>query len=119
VRGRIDAATLTAAGVAVVAAGVGIVMGVKALGDRPSGFVTGVNGTFSDYQSQASTAHTEAVVADVCFATAVVAAGAAAGLYFFRYKDAAGASGDSSKHAFTIAPLVSSQVGGVVLGGTF
>jgi tetratricopeptide (TPR) repeat protein len=116
VRGRIDLATLTAAGVAVVAAGVGVGMGVKALGDKPSDVTTGPSYSFATYQSQASTAHTEAVVADVCFIGAVVAAGAAAGLYFFRYRDAPAAK---TKHAFTIAPLVTPSVGGVVLGGRF
>lgn len=119
VRGRIDVTTLAVAGVAVVAAGVGVVMGVKALGDKPSGYVTGVNGSFADYQSQANTAHTEAVVSDVCFVGAVVAAGAAAGLYFFRYRDAPSPSGTPHKLAFTIAPLVAPSLGGVVLGGTF
>jgi tetratricopeptide (TPR) repeat protein len=117
VRGRFDALTIGAAGVAVVAAGVGVVMGVKALGDKPSsGFVAGVNGTAADLASQTSTAHSDAVVADVCFAGAIVAAAAAAGLYFGRYRDAPSAP----KHAhLMLAPLVAPSLGGVLLGGSF
>jgi tetratricopeptide (TPR) repeat protein len=81
VRGRLDALTIGAAGVAVVAGGVGVVMGIKALGDKPSsGFIAGVNGTAADLANQTSTAHSDAVVADICFAGAIVAAGAAVGL---------------------------------------
>jgi tetratricopeptide (TPR) repeat protein len=118
VRGRLDVITLSVAGVAVVAAGVGVVMGVKALADKPSNLMTGPTVMYSDLTNQQSSAHTEAVVADVCFGTAVVAAGVAAGLYFGRYRDPPQA-GSKHARAWTVAPLVAPSLGGVVMGGTF
>jgi hypothetical protein len=85
-RGRVDGLTIGAAGLSAAALTVGVVMSVSALEDRvTSDFVTRskANGgpTYADAQSQEHTAHLEAVVADVAFATAFAAALAAT--YFF------------------------------------
>jgi tetratricopeptide (TPR) repeat protein len=86
-RGRIDAATLIAASVAVLGLGVGTTFGIKALADRPkSSFVTGRDGSYQDLTDQTSRAHTEAIVGDVGLGIGIVAAAAAAYLYFARPK---------------------------------
>jgi tetratricopeptide (TPR) repeat protein len=82
--GRIDAATLAAAGAAGAGLLFGVVMGVKARQDRPSGFVTGRDGTLADLVDRSAAAHREAVLADVGFAAALVGGAAAAYLYFSR-----------------------------------
>jgi tetratricopeptide (TPR) repeat protein len=82
--GRIDAATLTAAGAAGAGLLFGVVMGVKAKQDRPSGFVTGRDGSLADLVDRSAAAHREAVLADVGFAAALVGGVAAAYLYFSR-----------------------------------
>ncbi len=63
-------------------------MGVKAKQDRPSGFVTGRDGTLADLTAKKDAAHREAVLADVGFATALAGGGVAAFLYFSRQKAA-------------------------------
>jgi tetratricopeptide (TPR) repeat protein len=86
-KGRIDAATVVAASVAIVGLGVGTTFGIKALADKPkSSFVTGRDGSYDDLQSKASSAHREAVVADVGLGVGVVAAAITAYLYFARPK---------------------------------
>ena len=82
--GRIDAATLTAAGAAGAGLLFGVVMGVKAKQDRPSGFVTGRDGSLADLADRSAAAHREAVLADVGFAAALVGGAAATYLYFSR-----------------------------------
>jgi hypothetical protein len=74
-RGRIDVLTIGAAGLSAAALTVGVVMSVSALSDRvTSDFVTRSKSqggpTYWDAQSQENAAHSEAVVADVAFATA-------------------------------------------------
>ena len=123
-RGRIDVATIVAGTAAVGAAAAGLVFGVKALADQPpSSFVAGKDGSVQSLDSRQSSAHTEAIVADISFGGAIVAAAVAAGLYFGRYKDSAQAGGSAApqKAAFlTIAPIGRSGAGGEVLfGGTF
>jgi tetratricopeptide (TPR) repeat protein len=84
VAGRIDAATLAAAGAAGAGLLFGVVLGVKAKQDRPSGFVTGRDGSLADLVDRSAAAHREAVLADVGFAAALVGGAAAAYLYFSR-----------------------------------
>jgi hypothetical protein len=83
-RGRIDAATVVAASVAGTALAAGAVLGIKALIDRPTNFVTGVDGSYQDLVNRMHTAHEEAVAADVSFAVAVAAGLAATVLYLTR-----------------------------------
>jgi tetratricopeptide (TPR) repeat protein len=122
-RGRIDTATLVAGGVTIAAAGAGMVFGIKALSDQPSGFVTGKNGTLGTLDSQQSSAHTEAVIADACFGGAIAAAAVTAGLYFLRYKDeptSPAKSGARPAPFLVFAPLVRSGSGGeLLLSGRF
>src|SRR5580704_14617515 len=46
---------------------VGVVVGIKALIDRPTNFITGVDGSYQDLANREHTAHEEAVGADVSF----------------------------------------------------
>ena len=88
--GRIDAATITAAGVACGALVFSTVLGIKALADRPGdGFVLGPDGSYADLQHSVNLAHDEARVADVGFGVSIAAAVSAAILYFGRPKDGA------------------------------
>ena len=83
--GRIDTATLVAAGIAAGALAFGVTLGVKAKADPPGAdFVTGRDGSYADLESRADSAHREAVLADIGFATAVVGTAVAAYLYFGR-----------------------------------
>ena len=50
--GRIDAATVTAGSIAIVGLGVGATFGILALSSKPSGFVTGRDGTYDTLQSK-------------------------------------------------------------------
>lgn len=86
-RGRIDAATIAAASVAVVGLGVGTAFGIRAVTTRPDDFVTGRDGSFQDLQKRTDDAHTSAVIADVGFAVGAVATLATAYLYFGRTKE--------------------------------
>jgi len=118
VRGRLDAATITVGVVAIGALGAGVVIGIKALSDKPTGFVTGANGnTVSDLQNKVNSAHTEAIVADVCFIGAGVAAAGAAVLYFARYRDDAPTGSNSTR--LSVTPLVGGSSGGLLLSGRF
>jgi hypothetical protein len=47
---------------------------VRALSDRPAGFVTGQTGTYADYEQRASNARREAAIADIAFGVGAVAA---------------------------------------------
>jgi tetratricopeptide (TPR) repeat protein len=83
--GRIDGLTIGAAGVAVAGLAFGVVLSVKAAHDKPpSTFVTGRDGTYTDFQNAQSTAHREAVMADIGFGVAAAGAAAAAVLFFTR-----------------------------------
>jgi tetratricopeptide (TPR) repeat protein len=83
-RGRVDAATLTVGSVMLVGVGVGVAFGIKALADRPSGFVTGQDGSFAEFQHRNDVAHGEAIVADASLGVGIVAAVVTAILYFGR-----------------------------------
>lgn len=126
--GRIDAATITAGSVAVVGLGVGATFGILALSTKPSGFVTGRDGTYDTLQSKASDAHTQAVVADVGFGVGIAAALVTAYLYFGRSKEAKPrANRTPPRTSFvqsltpSLAPASASGGGGgaVLLSGTF
>ena len=67
------------AGVAFVT---GVVLGIKAVADRPGdSFVTGRDGSNADLTSQVDSAHSEAIGADIAFGVAAVAGAACAYLY--------------------------------------
>jgi hypothetical protein len=88
--GRVDAATIVAASVAGAALAFGVVMAAKAEVDRPiDGFVTGQDGTFTDFNDRTDFAHREAVVADIAFGASLAAGVTAAVLYFARTRDGA------------------------------
>jgi tetratricopeptide (TPR) repeat protein len=115
-RGRIDTATIVAGSVAVVGLGVGTVFGILALSNKPSGFVTGRDGTYVDLQAQSTDAHTQAIVADVGFGVGIAAAVVTAYLYFGRTKVAS----EPKRAGFALpsaAPLPSG--GAFMLGGSF
>jgi tetratricopeptide (TPR) repeat protein len=109
--GRVDAATVLTGVLAVTAFGVGVFFGVKALSDRPNGFVGGVNGSYSDFQQRNDAAHREAIAADVAIGVGVVATAAAAWLFFSRAPDPRRAA------ALSFAPR--SGGGELVVGGSF
>lgn len=109
-KGRIDAATITAAGVGVIGLSVGAIFGIKALGERPSGFVTGRDGSYQDLVAKSDSAHTSAIVSDVGFAVGVVGVAAAAVLYFTRPK---------VMPKVAVAPTFGPGQGGLVLVGGF
>ncbi len=68
-------------GVALAAVGVGIGFGVSALTSYPGGATTGPGQTAQDLETQARSAHTQAVIADLAFVTSLVVGGAATVLY--------------------------------------
>jgi hypothetical protein len=85
-----DAATVGTATLTFAALAFGVVMGVRALEDRPAeGFETGLNGSYSELQSQQDTAHREAIMADVGFGGAALGALTTTVLYVARRRDPA------------------------------
>jgi tetratricopeptide (TPR) repeat protein len=109
-RGRVDGATIGAAGVGIVGLAVGAIFGVKALAERPAaGFTTGRDGTYADLVEKSDSAHTSAVVSDIGFAVGIAGFAAAAVLYFARPKLVA------SPQKVGLAPMVGRAGGGVVL----
>jgi tetratricopeptide (TPR) repeat protein len=116
--GRIDAATVAVGGTAVAGVAVGVIFGIKALGDRPTNVVSGKDGqnpqTLAADQSHA---HTEGIIADVGFGVGVAAAAITAYLYFGRPKAAAH---PRPENTVSVTPVVSGGHGAVLLlGGTF
>ena len=104
--GRIDALDIGTASVSVAALVFGIVMGVKAEQDRPpSPFITGRNGTYSDLADRQANAHQEAIMADVGFGLAAVAAAATAVLFFTRTHTVGPAAGGAGSTSVSAAPL--------------
>jgi tetratricopeptide (TPR) repeat protein len=84
-KGRLDGWVYATGGVAVVALGAGVYFAARALSLRKSADDRTTAGTsVADLQDRADRAHGSAVVADVCFGVAAVAAGSAALLYFTR-----------------------------------
>jgi tetratricopeptide (TPR) repeat protein len=94
--GRVDALTLSAAGVSVVALAVGTVLAVKAESEQPTGFVTGRDGTYSDLVRKADLAKHDALGADIAFGAALVSGITTAYLYFGRSRPAPLASGGTT-----------------------
>jgi len=86
-RGRIDAATIAAGSVAIVAIGVGSYFGIHSLATRPDNFVTARDGSYAALQERQKDAHTSAIIADVGIGVGIVALLATAYLYFGRTKD--------------------------------
>lgn len=86
-RGRIDAATIAAGSVAVVALGLGTYFGIDALASKPNDFVTGRDGSYATLVEKTDDAHTSAIIADVALGVALVATVATLYLYFGRTKD--------------------------------
>jgi len=116
--GRLDAATLVAGSVAGAALVFGVVLGVKATSDRPTNFITGVDGSYSTLVDRVHTAHEEAVAADVGFGVAVAAGVAATILYLTRTRQG---QDPSSGHGLpsamvSVAPLTGG--GGIFVQGS-
>jgi hypothetical protein len=111
-------AALVTAGVALVAAGAGVVFGVLALNDK-SHFDDQVNGTMSlgtvRADQAANSASENAVAADVCFGGAVVAAVTSIVLFVRSESVATGADaapkGQGALH-FTVSPVMTPHGGG-------
>jgi tetratricopeptide (TPR) repeat protein len=97
-----------------LAAQAAIVMGAKALQDRPvSPYITGRNGlTYTQFANEQATAHQEAVVADISFGVAGAAAAATAVLFFTRPRPV-----KASAASVSIPPL--SGGGAVFVQGSF
>jgi hypothetical protein len=110
--GRVDALTITFGSIAALGLLGGAGVGVYALTQRPTGFVTGKDGSYATLQDQTDTAHTFAVVADIALGVGVVATIATAWLYFGRTK----AVGTNTAR-ISAAPVRSG--GAVFVGGTF
>ena len=120
--GRVDAATVIAASVALAALGTGTAFAIKALVDKPSaGFVTGRDGSYSDLQRAADTAHTEAIIADVGFGVGVAATAIAAYLYFSRPKTVASSPAASTRATGTSLSVTTTpgHGGALLLRGSF
>jgi tetratricopeptide (TPR) repeat protein len=122
--GRIDAATVTAGSIAIVGLGIGATFGILALSNKPSGFVTGRDGTYDTLQSKTSDAHTQALVADIGFGVGIAAALVTTYLYFGRSKEATPRANRTPTRGGLVPSLVPSfaptRSGGAVLfGGTF
>ena len=115
--GRIDAATVTVGSVAVVGLGVGATFGILALSNKPSGFVTGRDGTYDALQSKTSDAHTQAIVADIGLGVGIAAALVTAYLYFGRPREAAKPRASSASFAPSFS--ASREGGALLVGGTF
>ena len=122
--GRIDVATITAGSIAIVGLGVGATFGILALSSKPSGFVTGRDGTYDTLQSKTSDAHTQAVVSDVGFGVGIAAAVVTAYLYFGRPKEDTTRATRTPSRA-SLAPSLTPSIaptpsgGAVLLTGTF
>jgi tetratricopeptide (TPR) repeat protein len=117
-RGRVDAATITAGSVSVAALVFGAVMGIKAKHDQPNDFMTGRDGTYQDFLDRIHSAHQEAVIADVGFATSVVAAIATATLYFARTRRAADPVADASRARPTLTAVPLAGGGALIVQGS-
>jgi tetratricopeptide (TPR) repeat protein len=105
--GRIDVFTIGAASLAVAGYGVGVFFGLRALSERPkAGFVTGRDGSYTQLQNDANTAHHAAIVSDVGFAAGVVATGLAAYLYFGRTRPTSSDGRDGGKTGDREPPVV-------------
>ena len=116
-RGRIDGATIGVGAVAGVGLIVGTTFGILAMANKPSGFVTGRDGTYEDLQDKTNSAHTQAIISDVGFGVGIVAAAVTAYLYFGRTKEPAKAKPPATTIAPAVSPVASGGV--LLLGGSF
>lgn len=84
-KGKLDGWVYGTAGLAVVGAAAGTVLGLRALSQRPDDPPTTTSSkSYADLQSDADSAHKTAVMADVAFGVAAVSAVTAVVLYFTR-----------------------------------
>jgi tetratricopeptide (TPR) repeat protein len=113
-RGRVDGATIGAAGVAVAGFTVGTIFGIRALSQRPNDFVTGRDGSIDDLRSQTDSAHTSAIVADIGIGVGAVATLAALYLYFGRTRPPV-----KTGFAGVAAPAAIPGGGALMFGGVF
>jgi tetratricopeptide (TPR) repeat protein len=103
--GRVDGLTVGAAGLSVAGLAFGVVLGIKALGDRPpSEPMTTPKYTWSEVMSAYDQAHREALLADISFGVALVAGAATAYLYFGRPRTAPAVSTGSTTVSTTPLP---------------
>jgi tetratricopeptide (TPR) repeat protein len=117
--GRVDAATVTAASIAVAGLGLGTFFALSALSSQPAaGQTTGPALKYADLESQAASAHQKAIFADVAFGVGAVSAILAAYLYFGRTKEPSDAG---TRREASITPRVSfgTQAATIGLGGRF
>jgi tetratricopeptide (TPR) repeat protein len=116
--GRIDGLTIGAAGVSAAALIFGTVFALKASSSKPqSGFVTGHDGSYADLQARATSAHNQAIAADVGFGIGAVAGVAAICLYVLRPKEAPQPPVTGRTTSVSAGPLPGG--GAIVVGGTF
>jgi tetratricopeptide (TPR) repeat protein len=102
-RGRLDGWVYATGGVAIVAAIVGVVFGLRALSTRPSSSDrTGAGTTPDDLRERSEQAHSYAIVADVAFAVSVLGAGTAGFLYFSRDAEPTPSSAKNTRTLVTI-----------------
>lgn len=90
--GRWDAATTTAAIVSGAAFATATALGLWAVLERPSDFVTGRDGTYATFEQKTKSAHDAAVASDVLLGVGLVGTIVTAALYFGRTRDAQRAS---------------------------
>jgi tetratricopeptide (TPR) repeat protein len=107
VHGKIDVFTIGAAALTIGGFAFGTVFALKAESEKPpAGFVTGKDGTFSDLENRATTAHDEAVLADVGFGIGAAAAVGAILLYALRTRPADGVP-PTTGTSVSVVPLAS------------
>jgi hypothetical protein len=111
--GRIDAATIAAGSIGAAGLLAGGGLGVYAITQRPSNFVTGRDGTYAQLQDKTDKAHTFAIVADVCLGVGIVGAIAAGWLYFGRTKDPQSDKNDTTSAKVSVGP------GSLFVSGSF
>jgi hypothetical protein len=116
--GRIDAATVVTGSVAGAALVFGVVLGIKAIVDRPNNFITGVDGSYSDLVDRVHTAHEEAVAADVGFGVAIAAGVAATILYLTRTHQGADPSSAQRPPSAMVSAVPLTGGGGIFVQGS-
>ena len=123
--GRIDGLTIAAGAVAAAGILAGTGIGIYAVSARPTNFVTGRDGSYATLQQKTDNAHTAAIIADVSLGVGIVAAVAAAWLYFSRTKDPVATTNSARslntppKRSVRVLLGASSAPFGAGLGGSF
>ncbi len=110
VHGKIDVFTIGAAALTIGGFAFGTVFALKAESEKPpSGFVTGKDGAYADLQNRTTTAHDEAVAADVGFGVGLAAAVGTVLLYALRTRppDGAPATSTGAGSSVSVVPLAS------------